>query len=976
MQALPAEGWVEGMRPRRAAVLGRHAGFEWLGFEGEGSAPAFAARLARRLERAGRLAAVLVLDPAAHQLVLSVSFGARPLLAVDLDRPSALARRCVERLAGAGGDGTLTAAAHIAHALDAEEVGRRFFAGFRQLQRRMATALPPRLPAEDREALVLLQLIRVLFLYFVQAKGWLDGRTAFLREQLDRVLAGGGRVQDRLLKPLFFGTLNQPAIRRGATARQFGRVPFLNGGLFEPHPLERQWSAAIPDELWRDGFDQVFERFEFTLGEDDGRRIAPDMLGRVFEGLMAPETRSESGTFYTPARLVDAVVHAALAAFLARRLDCGEPEAERRLAEPDGRTRAALAPVTVLDPAVGSGAFLLGALERLAAAHGGPAAAARRAVLARNLFGVDLNPAAVRLTELRLWLAVIERDDTPAPDRVAPLPNLDSMIRQGDSLLEPVIPGWGGAPPPEAAAELAELREALARSTGREKAALVRALRRCEAAVAETMLRRAEASTRGHIADLLAQGRSPTLFEARRGLTPAERHTVQALRARRRFLYGLRRRLARDGALPWFHYQSQFGDVFSRGGFDLVIGNPPWVRAEELAPAMRRHLRARYRWWSGEAGGAGYAHQPDLSVAFLERAAELAAPNGTIGFLLPAKLATASYGATARAGVAERMTLHAVADLAGDPRAVFEATTYPLAVVASRGAPDQHHRVRLALETGSPRVVPQLRLRNGPWLLAGERVAGALERVRGDHPLLGARFRCHLGVKTGFNEAFLDPSLPVEPELLVWAVRGRDVRPFTVRADARLLWTHAADGRPLRALPPLAAAYLARHRTALRARRDYDGGPEWTLFRTVPAMAPHRVVWADMAPFLAAAALTGPQADRFIPLNTCYLIPADRGPIALRLTAWLNCGWIRAAAASVADPAAGGFRRFNARVVSGLPLPEPVLRDPALLAFAEAGRAGRLDQAALDDHCARLLALTPEDRRALADAEPSSGHRR
>lgn len=976
LQWLPAEGWAEGARLTRAAVVGRSRGFEWLAFETEQGAGGVAANLARRLERAGRLAAVIALEPEARVLALSVSLAPRPVLVTSLDRPTPLTLRSLERLGGGSEAGAVAAAAHVARALDTEAVGRRFFSAFRRALDRMSGAFPERIPPDDRHQLALLQLTRVLFLYFVQAKGWLDANPHFLREHVDRTLAHGRDVQRDLLRPLFFGTLNQPVARRGGPARRFGRVPFLNGGLFEPHALERRWRVECASPLWRDTFDELFERFEFTLTESDGTRVAPDMLGRVFEGLMAPAERSESGTFFTPSRLVVAVVRTTVAAWLARRLGVTEDRADAMLDDPGPATRAALAKVTLLDPAAGSGAFLLGALELLAAVQGGPPAETRRRVVRQNLFGVDRNPAAVRLTELRLWLAVIEPDRTASPDDVQPLPNLDSVVRQGDSLLEPVIPGWNGTAPPAAAAALGQLRSRLAIATGRDKAALLRSLRRVETGVASDMLRRAEDATRARLEELVEQGRATTLFGDRRGLERRERALLDQLRERRRYLWALRRRLERDGTLPWFHYQSQFGDVFTRGGFDIVVGNPPWVRAEELPVETRHHLRARYRWWSGARRAGGYGHQADLSVAFLERATELVAANGTIGFVLPAKLATAAYASTARAVVAERMTIHAVADLGADPRATFDATTYPLALVASRAAAPEAHRVRLRLEPGGPADLPQRRLVEGPWLLSGERVARVLERMRAQHPALGTRFRCHLGVKTGLNDVFLDPAAPVEPEVLAWAVRGRDIRPFAVAAEVRLLWTHAASGLPLAALPPRAAAYLAPQRGRLRSRKDYEGGPEWAVFRAVPAVATHRVVWADLAPRLEAAALTGPQAERFIPLNTCYLASAPTAATALRLAAWLNCSWIRAAAAVVADPAAGGFRRFNARVVSGLPLPDRVLADPGLLALAEASRAGPPDQAALDDQCARLLGLDLEERHVLADIRTAGRHRR
>ena len=112
--------------------------------------------------------------------------------------------------------------------------------------------------------------------------------------------------------------------------------------------------------------------------------------------------------------------------------------------------------------------------------------------------------------------------------------------------------------------------------------------------------------------------------------------------------------------------------LFATGGFDIVAGNPPWLRAEEVPPEMRRRLEGRYRWWRGSARGFG--HRPDLAVAFLERSLELAAPGGIVALLVPAKLATAGYGAAARHGLTASNTLTHAADLTGRPDAVFDAT--------------------------------------------------------------------------------------------------------------------------------------------------------------------------------------------------------------------------------------------------------------------------------------------------------------
>jgi len=264
----------------------------------------------------------------------------------------------------------------------------------------------------------------------------------------------------------------------------------------------------------------------------------------------------------------------------------------------------------------------------------------------------------------------------------------------------------------------------------------------------------------------------------------------------------------------------------------------------------------------------------------------------------------------------------------------------------------------------------------GPWLLLPETLSRALDRVRAEHPTLGERLTCHLGVKTGFNLAYLDPTAPVEPEVLWWAIRGRDVAAFSADPACRIVWTHGPAGEPLRTLPPLARRWLERHRPALEARRDYAGGPWWTLFRVRPAIQPHRIVWADLAPRLEAVALTGSRAERLVPLNTCYVAPVAEGEVAHAITAWLNCTWIRALAAAWADPASGGYRRFNARAIAGLPLPDAVVHEATLAAAGRAGRAGTLVRSDLDDACNRFLGLTASERQALAAAVPADGRRR
>lgn len=950
-----------GPTPVPAATVGRAGDFTWLAIESDAPA-ADARRTARRYAAEGRAMGVLAFYRRNRELAIAASSAGVPVLHLALDHPDAVAVACLERLRGAAGS-ALSVAARVADALGGEGLGHAFFRAFRERLAAMASLLPPRVPAPDRHAVTLVQLTRVLFLYFVQSKGWLDGRTDFLARQVDRALSRRRQVQRDFLHPLFFGTLNRPAAERSRAATSLGAVPFLNGGLFEPHPLERRWHAVFPNAAWREAFDGLFERFHFTVSEQRRGAVAPDMLGRVFEGVMDPAERHESGTFYTPAALVARVVDAALAAAVGARLGCDDAEADERLRLRETRAVGIASGLTILDPAVGSGAFLLGALERLARLRAPDRLArAKRAILRRNLFGVDRNAMAVRLAELRLWLAVVA-DESADAAHVRPLPNLDCLIRQGDSLADP-LPTSGV---PVDAHRIGELRRRAVAATGPAKRVHFRDLAAAERRAAGHAIGQSEARVEAELRSVLEGVRAPTLFGDRPRLSPGGRKAIDGLRATLRTIRAGRRRLAREGELPWFHYQAQFPDVFATGGFGLVLGNPPWVRAEALSPAVRERLSTRYRWWRGE-GGNGFAHRPDLSVAFLERGFELTAPGGTVALLVPAKLASAGYAARARAALAATATLHAVADLSGDADAGFEATTYPMALIATRRAPAPEHRVRGTLAPSGPGGAAQSGLEAGPWIVRHDHAARVSRELATRHPPLSERYRCHLGAKTGADRIFLDPPDPIEPELLRWAVRGRDVAAFGTTGRRRLLWTHDESGRPLETLPPLARGYLARHEPALRARADYAGGPPWSVFRAGPASARHRVVWPDLARRLAAAALTGRGARTLIPLNTCYVVATRRPADASLLAAWLNTTWCRNLAALVAQPAAGGYRRFGAAPVGSLPLPSSVTADADFLRLAHRMAAGEPLQEELDALAARHLGLDGAARDALAAA--------
>ncbi|HYZ88332.1 MAG TPA: N-6 DNA methylase, partial [Myxococcales bacterium] len=672
----------------------------------------------------------------------------------------------------------------------------------------------------------------------------------------------------RFLLPLFFGTLNTPPHRRAAAARVLGAVPFLNGGLFARSPIERRHRTLhFADETLAHVFDDLLARYRFTAREDDvewsDAAVDPEMLGKAFESLMAARDRRASGAYYTPHSLVSRVTRAALTEAL---LVPGVHERDVSAAldgsaiDPNVASllRRCALDVAILDPACGSGAFLVHALDELASVliRCGTAedpVTIRRALLTRSIFGVDVNPTAVWLCELRLWLAVVVEHDERDPLRVPPLPNLDRHIRVGDALGAGTFGDMGVVP---GGPRIARLRARYARACGTRKRTLERELDRAERsharAVLDAAIERCAATRRA----LLATWRGRDLFGERYAPSAAERSEANALRLRSRELRAARRALIHGGALP-FSFATHFPDVASRGGFDAIVGNPPWVRLHRIPVEARRRLRAtftvfaRAHWEHGaEAAnaGPGFAAQVDLAALFVERSLDLLREGAPLALLLPTKLWRSLAGGGVRRLIAERGTLVALEDWS-EFRHSFDAAVYPSLLVARRGKntsgrPDVTVAIRRpndALQWTIPRQ--SLGLDAGeaaPWLVLPPPTREVFDRLQSSGIALHetALRRPLLGVKCGCNDAFLVDAAdaPVEDALLRPVVRGEAVTRWSiVPAREAIIWTHATDGRPLSVLPPRTRHWLERWRPRLASRSDARGSCWWSLFRTAAA---------------------------------------------------------------------------------------------------------------------------------------------
>ena len=351
---------------------------------------------------------------------------------------------------------------NIKDAFSVERLNKDFFNGYKERYVKFLNHINE--DTKENRDYVKKLLGRLVFLQFLQKKGWMGvpanqqgwiGGDKFYLNHLIENYEGNDRLLSDVLEPLFFNTLNERRINDLADSRlgENIKIPYLNGGLFDKDNLDKK-DIDFPYDYFKELMD-FFVMYNFTIDENDPEDseigIDPEMLGHIFENLL--EDNKDKGAFYTPKEIVQYMSQESVAQYLKSHA----PEElhtaidsliKQRVVEPILQNKEnarlvnkALSVVKVCDPAIGSGAFPMGVLNVLfdcrhllygfiGKNEDFSYAKVKRDIIQNNIYGVDIEKGAVDIARLRFWLALVVDENEPQP-----LPNLDYKIMCGDSLL-------------------------------------------------------------------------------------------------------------------------------------------------------------------------------------------------------------------------------------------------------------------------------------------------------------------------------------------------------------------------------------------------------------------------------------------------------------------------------------------------------------------------------------------------------------
>ena len=471
---------------------------------------------------------------------------------------------------------------------------------------------------------------RLVFLQFLQKKGWLGvpknakwgtGDKNFIYNLFKNAdVSVKNDFLEQALEPLFFKSLNcdrgEEAIAPKAVCNIYRseiRIPYLNGGLFEEDELDKK-RVKFKKEHFESIF-EFFNQYNFTIDETDPDDVEigvdPEMLGKIFENLL--EDNKDKGAFYTPKEIVQYMCRESLIAYLETETVKHDETASKdkirnfvlnhEASSFSEKEKAdilkALIDVKICDPAVGSGAFPMGMLNELLpcvqilTGEAKTRVELKKHIVKNNIYGVDIEKGAVDIARLRFWLAIIVDEEEPLP-----LPNLDYKIMQGNSLLE----SFEG----EDLSNMTKQESGNLFDNGETIAKLTQAINGFYIPHDHVAKAKIRAQIKENIIQLLKERQLPP--KVIEDLSKLDLHENS----------------------QFFLWHTWFYDVFNRpndcngrNGFDIVIGNPPYIKEYENRDAFNV-FREESPYYMGKM---------DLWYGFACKGLDLLTTNGHLCFI-------------------------------------------------------------------------------------------------------------------------------------------------------------------------------------------------------------------------------------------------------------------------------------------------------------------------------------------------------
>jgi type I restriction-modification system DNA methylase subunit len=632
---------------------------------------------------------------------------------------------------------------------------------------------------------------RLVFLQFLQKKGWLGvpvgepwgkGDTEFI-QTLFAQCQDKDHFVDNILEVLF-NDLNTERDNDLSTfngqcsmANVQCKIPYLNGGLFERDATD-ETEFPLPAKYMQSLLD-FFASYNFTIDENDPDDaevgVDPEMLGRIFENLL--EDNKDKGAFYTPKEIVSYMCRESLIAYLqtdiedettkdairqfvtthdVAALGTNDRSAEGRLQGKKFRQQVdeALCNVKICDPAIGSGAFPMGLLKELfqcrttlEGIEQNKAAEIKKHIIQQNIYGVDIEKGAVDIARLRFWLSLIVDEETPQA-----LPNLDFKIMQGNSLLEQ----YKGV-------DLSTITELKTEKHGTYQTTMF-----------DDMI------------DVLRLDLRKMLEEY---YDCTDHHKKQILRSK--IIDNVKQQLREQsinvdfddldlsGNNQFMLWHTWFYDVFSQGGFDVVIANPPYVDAKKLK-AIAPNLK-QFKVFSGTA---------DLYTYFYEMALSMLIPKGIMTFITSNKWIRSEYGRKLRKLFLDNEILQ----LIDFGRNRLFGATVDSNIISVKKEPkelqpslyyfDENTEGSSLMEMLKYGEVKNVHLSEDTWLLkAGENDKMKSKIESHGIPLKDFGVNIFRGILTGFNKAFHIDEIEKERLINLDAKNSSIIKPLMCGGD-------------------------------------------------------------------------------------------------------------------------------------------------------------------------------------------------